>query len=157
MIKAGYWDATTLITELAQATLYSVPPPADGVLYVVGDKTISGKTGEKQPLAAYTRMNGYQQCLDSPDFFDLIPDDDGLVNALFKLIDTRSNAVDKAFAEDIALSKPIENRDFEIIVKVIGNAVRGGKSVHIKNPNFKICHGMASSAWTSVLFIVERY
>jgi Transposase DDE domain len=61
MIKAGYWDATTLITELAQATLYSVPPPADGVLYVVGDKTISGKTGEKQPLAAYTRMNGYQQ------------------------------------------------------------------------------------------------
>jgi DDE family transposase len=61
MIKAGYWDATTLITELAQATLYSVPPPADGVLYVVGDKTISGKTGEKQPLAAYTRMNGYQR------------------------------------------------------------------------------------------------
>jgi Transposase DDE domain len=61
MIKAGYWDATTLITELAQATLYSVPPPADGVLYLVGDKTISGKTGEKQPLAAYTRMNGYQQ------------------------------------------------------------------------------------------------
>jgi hypothetical protein len=61
MVKAGYWDAAALITELAQATLYSVPPPADGVLYVIGDKTISGKTGEKQPLAAYTRMNEYQR------------------------------------------------------------------------------------------------
>jgi Transposase DDE domain len=61
MVKAGYWNASALITELAQTTLYSLPPPADGVLYLIGDRTISGKTGEKQPLAAYTRMNNYQQ------------------------------------------------------------------------------------------------
>jgi Transposase DDE domain len=28
---------------------------------LIGDKTISGKSGEKQPLASYTRMNQYQQ------------------------------------------------------------------------------------------------
>jgi len=61
MIKAGYWDAATLISELSQTTLYSLPPPVDGVIYLIADKTISGKTGEKQPLAAYTRMNGYQR------------------------------------------------------------------------------------------------
>jgi hypothetical protein len=54
MIKAGYWDASALITKLAQATLYSLPLPADGAFYLIADKTISGKTGEKQPLAAYT-------------------------------------------------------------------------------------------------------
>ncbi|MCI0664324.1 MAG: transposase [Acidobacteria bacterium] len=61
MVKAGYWDASALITELAQTTLYSLLPPADGILYLIGDKIISGKTGMKQPLAAYTRMNNYQQ------------------------------------------------------------------------------------------------
>jgi len=30
-----------LITELAQTTLYSLPLPADGSLYLIGDKTIS--------------------------------------------------------------------------------------------------------------------
>jgi Transposase DDE domain len=61
MIRAGYWNASALITELAQATLYTLPPPTDRVLYLIGDKTISGKSGEKQPLASYTRMNEYQR------------------------------------------------------------------------------------------------
>ena len=61
MVRAGYWNASALITELAQATVYTLPPPADRVVYLVGDKTVSGKTGEKQPLASYTRMNNYQR------------------------------------------------------------------------------------------------
>jgi hypothetical protein len=61
MVKAGYWNASALISELAQATLDTLPPPADRVLYLIGDKTISGKTGKKQPLASYSRMNNYQQ------------------------------------------------------------------------------------------------
>jgi Transposase DDE domain len=61
MVRAGYWNASTLITELAQTTLYSLPPPTDRVVYLIGDKTISGKSGEKQPLASYTRMNEHQR------------------------------------------------------------------------------------------------
>jgi len=61
MVKAEYWDASGLITELAQTTLYILPPPAECILYLIGDKTISGKTGETQPLAAYAWMNEYQR------------------------------------------------------------------------------------------------
>jgi hypothetical protein len=58
MVRAGYWDATALISHVAQATLTSWPAPADGVLSLIGDKRIKGKTGENQPLEAYTRMKG---------------------------------------------------------------------------------------------------
>lgn len=60
LVRAGYRDIHPLISELAAGVLYTLPPP-DGVLYLIGDTTITGKTGRQQPLAHYTRLNQYQR------------------------------------------------------------------------------------------------
>jgi len=57
LLRAGYWDAADLLAEMARAVLATLPPPADGTLYLSADTTIRGKTGQKQPLAHYTRLN----------------------------------------------------------------------------------------------------
>ena len=59
MVKAGYWDSTALLDDLAQATLLSLPPPPDGTLHLIGDKTTCAKTGKLLPCAHLTRMNEY--------------------------------------------------------------------------------------------------
>jgi hypothetical protein len=51
MVRAGYWDATALVGELARAVLALLPAPSDATLYLLVDTTIIGKTGQKQPLA----------------------------------------------------------------------------------------------------------
>jgi Transposase DDE domain len=61
MVRARYWDAQLLIQELALDVLTTLPPPPDATLHLIGDTTIKGKTGTRQPLAHYTRMNQYQQ------------------------------------------------------------------------------------------------
>lgn len=61
MVRAGYWDINLLIAELSGEALRFLPPPANGTLYLIGDTTIRGKTGQLQPLAHYTRMNQYQR------------------------------------------------------------------------------------------------
>ena len=32
LLRAGYWDAADLLTEMARAVLTTLPPPADGTL-----------------------------------------------------------------------------------------------------------------------------
>jgi hypothetical protein len=59
MVKAGYWDASALLDELAVAALLTLPPPTDRTLYLIGDKTTKEKTGKKMPLAHKTRMNEF--------------------------------------------------------------------------------------------------
>ena len=59
MLRSGYWDATSLVTQLGTSVLWNLPPPADGVLHVTGDLTVVTKTGEQQPLARKTRLNEY--------------------------------------------------------------------------------------------------
>lgn len=59
MVSAGYWDASTVFNDLAVAALMSLPPPADGRLHVIVDKTIKQKSGKKLPLGHKTRMNEY--------------------------------------------------------------------------------------------------
>jgi len=41
---------------LALAALLTLPPPADGRLHLIADKTIKPKSGKKLPLAHKTRM-----------------------------------------------------------------------------------------------------
>jgi hypothetical protein len=57
LVASGQWDACALIGDMAQVTLALLPPPADRVLYLCGDKTLKGKRGQKHPLAHKTRMN----------------------------------------------------------------------------------------------------
>src|SRR5919202_3626789 len=60
LLRAGYWDAADLLAEMARAVLATLPPPADGTLYLLADTTLRGKTGKKQPLAHHTRLNQYE-------------------------------------------------------------------------------------------------
>ena len=41
--------------DLATATLRALPPPTDGVLYLIGDSTLPQKRGRKHPLGRTTR------------------------------------------------------------------------------------------------------
>ena len=59
MVNAGYWNGSAAFDELVVATFFALPPPTDGTLYLIGDKTIKQKSGKKQPLAHKTRMNEF--------------------------------------------------------------------------------------------------
>ena len=59
MVKSGYWDEGALISDIGADVLRSLPPPADGVLHLIGDATVKGKRGKKHPLGHKTRMNEY--------------------------------------------------------------------------------------------------
>src|SRR3982750_1765276 len=60
LLRAGYWEAADLLAEMARAVLATLPPPADGTLYLIADTTIRGKTGKKPPLAHHTRLNQHE-------------------------------------------------------------------------------------------------
>jgi hypothetical protein len=55
MIRSGQWDAAAVIEGMATTTLRTLPPPADGVLYLIGDSTLKDKRGRKHPLGHTTR------------------------------------------------------------------------------------------------------
>jgi hypothetical protein len=59
MRRSGYWDAAVLGDTLSVAVLATLPPPADGVLQLPGDRTIAARRGEQQPLARKPRTNEY--------------------------------------------------------------------------------------------------
>jgi Transposase DDE domain len=43
----------------ADQVMATLPPPDDGVCYLVVDRTLTGKTGQKHPLATKGRLNAY--------------------------------------------------------------------------------------------------
>jgi hypothetical protein len=55
MIRSGQGDAAAVIEGMATTTLRTLPPPADGVLYLIGDSTLKDKRGYKHPLGHTTR------------------------------------------------------------------------------------------------------
>jgi hypothetical protein len=55
MIRSGQWEAEAVVDDMATATLRALPPPADGVLYLIGDSTLKDKRGRKHPLGHMTR------------------------------------------------------------------------------------------------------
>jgi len=60
MVRSGQWDAQGVITDLAASTLRSLPPPPDGVLYLIGDSTLKPKRGRKHPLGHFTRHGEHE-------------------------------------------------------------------------------------------------
>ena len=63
MVRSGQWDAQAVLTDMATATLRSLPPPADGVLYLIGDSTLKPKRGRKHPLGHTTRHSEHDPYL----------------------------------------------------------------------------------------------
>jgi len=56
MVNAEYWDGAAIFDELVVANFPSPPPPADGTIYLISDKTIKQKRRKKQPLAHKARL-----------------------------------------------------------------------------------------------------
>ena len=59
MVRSGQWDAQAVLTDMATATLRSLPPPADGMLYLIGDSTWKDKRGRQHPLGHTTRHSAH--------------------------------------------------------------------------------------------------
>jgi Transposase DDE domain len=59
MIRSGQWDAEAVVCTMATATLRTLPPPSDGILYLIGDSTLKEKRGRKHPLGHTTRHSDH--------------------------------------------------------------------------------------------------
>ena len=57
MVRSGWWSEQALIAEMSTQVLRHLPPPADGVLHLIGDATLKGKRGEKHPVGRKCRLN----------------------------------------------------------------------------------------------------
>ena len=57
LLCAAYWCTKTLLWWFADQALQALPPPEDGILYLVGDSTLKGKRGPKHPVAQKTRLS----------------------------------------------------------------------------------------------------
>ena len=59
LLAAGRWQWPLVLEWLVSEALAALPPPKDGVLYLVVDSTLKGKRGKKNPLAKKGRLNEY--------------------------------------------------------------------------------------------------
>jgi Transposase DDE domain len=66
LLTAAYWNWRVLLWWFADQVMAILPPPEDGVCYLVVDSTFKHKTGQQHPLAKKGRLNEY-----SPYIFGL--------------------------------------------------------------------------------------
>jgi hypothetical protein len=66
VLKAAYWNVPLLVSWLAQDLLATLPPSANGVLYLFGDGSHADKRGTKNPVAQKGRISQHP-----PWFFGL--------------------------------------------------------------------------------------
>ena len=59
VLTATYWSWRVLLWWFADQVIATLPPPEDGVCYLVVDSTLKDKTGQKHPLAKKGRLNEY--------------------------------------------------------------------------------------------------
>jgi hypothetical protein len=59
LLTATYWNWRVLLWWFVDQVIATLPPPEDGVCYLVVDSTIKDKTGSKHPLAKKGRLNEY--------------------------------------------------------------------------------------------------
>jgi hypothetical protein len=57
LLCAAYGCTKTLLWWFADHALQALPPPEDGLLYLVGDSTLKSKRGHKPPVAHQTRWS----------------------------------------------------------------------------------------------------
>ena len=59
LLAAGRWQWPLVLEWLVSEALAALPPPKDGVLYLVVDRTLKGKRGKQTPLAKKGRLKEY--------------------------------------------------------------------------------------------------
>jgi hypothetical protein len=59
LLTAAYWNWRILLGWFVDQVIATLPPPDDGVCYLVVDSTLKDKTGQKHPLAKKGRLNEY--------------------------------------------------------------------------------------------------
>lgn len=57
MLRSGKWEAQAVLSGMSKRVLRSLPPPADGKLYLIGDTTHKPKRGRQHPLGLVTRQS----------------------------------------------------------------------------------------------------
>jgi hypothetical protein len=57
LLGAASWGTNTWLWWFADQALQALPPPEDGILSLVGDRTLQGKRGPKPPVAQQTRLS----------------------------------------------------------------------------------------------------
>lgn len=57
VLKAAYWNVPLLVSWLAQDLVATVPAPANGILYLLGDGSHADKRGTKNPVAQKGRIS----------------------------------------------------------------------------------------------------
>jgi hypothetical protein len=57
LLCAAYWCTQTRLWWFADQAVQAFPPPADGLLSLVGASTLKGKRGPKPPVAQNTRLS----------------------------------------------------------------------------------------------------
>jgi hypothetical protein len=60
MVRSGQWDGEAVVCQMVTATLHTLPPPTDGILYLIGDSTLKDKRGRKHPLGHTTRHSEHE-------------------------------------------------------------------------------------------------
>lgn len=57
LLCATYWWSKTILIWFADQAISALPPPEDGILYLIGDSTYKGKRGKKNPLVKKGRIH----------------------------------------------------------------------------------------------------
>jgi hypothetical protein len=78
MLRSGTWDAQAVMSGMADKVLRSLPPAADGKLYLIGDTTHKPKRGRKHPLGHITRHSESSPYTFGFDMVVLVASWDGL-------------------------------------------------------------------------------
>jgi hypothetical protein len=60
LLKASYWDVHLLIEWWFQEAMQTLPAPADGIVYLVGDGSDKSKRGKKNPWAQKGRKSQHK-------------------------------------------------------------------------------------------------
>ncbi len=66
LLKAAYWNVHLLVSWFAQDLLVTLPPPANGILYLFGDGSHADKRGTQNPMVQKGRISQHH-----PWFFGL--------------------------------------------------------------------------------------
>lgn len=59
LLCASYWWSKFLLGWFATQAMQALPPPEDGICYLLGDSTYKGKRGQKNPAVKKSRLNAW--------------------------------------------------------------------------------------------------